>query len=204
MRRRIHIAVVFSAILCGCSTHRSSPTPSPIASTAADDSTGQSIAVTRAPVASSRVPPGELAGIVVDAATGKPLAQSQVFTRANSRATFTDSLGRFRISLPPGSNRVSVGRIGHSRVDLDVATRTDSGLVVVVALHQLPVRLCYISVSIPSGPAGVTATMHDAITGRAPSTTVTMVVNDGSFADSTTARITGDGRVIVIVFNNFR
>ena len=197
MRQRVHIAVLCSAILCSCSTRRTpQPTSVPSRSVTAD-STGQYVAVTSEPVASSKVAPGELAGMVVDAATGKPLAGSPVSIAASARGTLTDSIGRFRIALPRGPVKLLVRRIGYQSVQLDVPERPDSGLVAVVALRSSPVRLCYVSVGAPHpGPAGVSVVVRDAITAGPPSSAVRLLVRDGSFSDSTTARVTADGRVV--------
>jgi len=58
--------------------------------------------------------PGTLSGVVVDAASGDPVAHATVEIRGTSRSTRTDASGRFTLrGLPEGAHRMIVQQIGY-------------------------------------------------------------------------------------------
>ena len=143
MRRRIQGAVLLSAILCSCSTHQ--PPNQTLAGdgcTIAADTVRQIVATSSGPTASDSIAPGELAGTIVDAETGKALAMAQVVFPSGAHAALSDSVGHFRVALPRGTTTLLVARMGYHRESLTVPKRPNSGLVAVVALRRAPVVTC--------------------------------------------------------------
>ena len=170
------------------------------------------VAWSQDPVASASVPSGELAGVVLDAETGAPLAMVQVWRPNQALPVVSDSAGRFRISAPNAAGTLRVVRIGYDPYRITLP-RSDSGLIAVIALHPSAVITCHVS----SGTAfyevdskgrrrlitrverhpGVVVIARDALTARAPAGGVTVSVHDGTFADSAAARADTSERVVV-------
>ena len=136
MRRRVYFAVIVSAILSGCSTHRQpeQAPPSPGCEAVAD-TTRQVVATSSGPAANDSVAAGDLVGSIVDAETGQPLF-AQVIVPASARGVASDSAGRFRIALPGGTTSVMVRRIGYVQSNVAIPPTSGSGLVAVVALRR--------------------------------------------------------------------
>lgn len=60
------------------------------------------------------IPAGTVTGIVVDLATGEPLAHAQVFVEGTGVGTLTGSDGRYSLNrLPSGTHTISVARAGY-------------------------------------------------------------------------------------------
>jgi len=171
------------------------------------------IAWSQGPLASTRVAPGELAGLVVDAESGAPVAQVQIVVREWAPGTalvMTDSGGRFRMPLPNAGETLRVARIGYQPYTTTIPP-ADSGLAAVIAIRPAAVVLCEVSVGggmyvdakgvrhpiiQVQHHAGVVVIAHDAFTGRAPQSAITVLVRDGTFRDSVTARPDTSGRVV--------
>ena len=139
MRRRVHIAVLLSAVLYGCSTHR--PVVQTVSSTGcqpAVDTTRPVVASSSGPVVSDSVAAGDLVGSIVDAETEQPLL-AQVNVPATSRGVVSDSLGHFRIVLPRRTTSVVVRRVGYVSANVAIPVSPGRGLVTVVALRRAQV-----------------------------------------------------------------
>ena len=188
-------------LLAGCGGHRALQ---PAAVPAAQPATSSKpvVALSQAPLASTRVAPGELVGLVVDAESGTPVTLAQVIVNQltpGKPLVLTDSAGRFRMSLPNAGETLRVMRIGYDSYATTVP-RGDSGLAAVVALRPTAVVLCRVSL----GPAvvsidrkgvphpvthvernpGVVVIARDAFTGLAPQAGITVLVRDSTFRDS--------------------
>ena len=170
------------------------------------------VAWSQPPVASASVPRGELAGVVLDAETGAPLALVQVWQPNGTLAVMSDSSGRFRIPVPNVNGTLRLMRIGYTPSSVTVP-RTDSGLAAVIALRANPVILCHVSIG---GPAvyevdgkgrrrlmtsverhpGVVVIAHDVMTARAPVGGISVVVRDSSFTDSVAVRADTSDRIV--------
>jgi hypothetical protein len=73
-----------------------------------------------------QVPPRVFAGVVLDSATKRPLASSQVQFRDLRLAALTDSSGSFRIrNVPAGKHDLVVRRIGYYQM-VDTVSFVDS------------------------------------------------------------------------------
>ena len=171
------------------------------------------VAWTRDPVASASVPRGELAGVVVDAETGTPLALVQVWRPSRALPVMSDSAGRFRILVPNVGETVRLRRIGYAAYQVTVP-RADSGLIAVIALRAYPIITCRVTV----GPAvyevdsrgtrrlitsverhpdpGVVVIARDALTARAPLGGISVSIRDDTFADSAAASADTSDRVV--------
>lgn len=91
------------------------------------------------PAAAPAQVPARLQGQVVEAGSGRPLAQVEII--AGGRSALTDSEGRYLLVVPEGAREVTLRRIGYAPVTLAV------GLVgPVVELRSDPVLLSTISV----------------------------------------------------------
>ena len=65
-----------------------------------------------------------LTGTVVDAETGEPLAEANVFIAGSMIGTATDAAGRFRLDrVPPGAHRLYVSMIGYEPASQDTLLR---------------------------------------------------------------------------------
>ncbi len=198
--------------VAGCGGHRP-PEPAAVPATQPPTTSKPVVAWSQGPLASTRVAPGELVGLVVDAESGAPVALAQVVVREWTPGTsliMTDSGGHFRMPLPNAGETLRVARIGYQPYATTIP-RADSGLAAVIALRPAAVVLCEVSVGgavyvdakgvahpiiqVPRHP-GVVVTAHDAFTGRAPQGAVTVLVRDGTFRDSVTARPDASGRVV--------
>lgn len=132
----------------------------------------------QAPAASTQIPAGELAGLVVDDASGQPLYHAQVHVVSTSVGALSDSTGRFRLKLPPGGGSIRVVRIGYSNSVAEIAPHVDSGYVMVAALARSQVRLCDVTVGHSAPQSAVVISVRDALTGRPPTGTMTVTVTD--------------------------
>ena len=114
---------------------RSSPSHAAARPAAAADAT--------IPVAGRERPPaGIVAGVVIDSATGRPLAAAQVRLVGASRAEATHDDGTFRFaSVPPGVQTVAVQRLGYAPVVRTVQVRdgetTELRIAMVASAAQL-------------------------------------------------------------------
>lgn len=172
------------------------------------------VAWSQGPLASATVPPGQLAGVVVDAETGRPIPLVQVGIIAFAGPVMTDSSGRFLLRLPNVPVSVHVGRIGYELLTIRVIPREDSGSAAVFALHPTPVITCSVSIgggmAITVGPngrrtyipprverrPGVVVTVRDALTGRAPPGVIAVSVRDSTFRDSVIAQSDSGDRAV--------
>src|SRR5688500_8571556 len=136
-QRGLALAALLSVIIATRVTAQSS-TNSPQTTIGAVDSLNASIRGAAPPRArgavltasSALVAPGELHGVVLDAATRMPLAAVAVTDERNRRGASTDSLGRFRLRLSPDSaHGISTRRIGYARESHIVWMPRDSGRV---------------------------------------------------------------------------
>ena len=153
------------------------------------------VAYTQDPISSTRIAPGELTGIVLDAENGQPLAQAQVAILNPGGTVYTDSSGRFRISpLPRGQRVLQVGRIGYGTVRRRIEVTPDSGYVTVVALPRNEVVVCRVFAGGYVPQSGVAVAARDALTGTGVSVPVTVIATDGSFRDSVVAEADSLGR----------
>ena len=216
----VSLSLVVSA---GC---RGRPSPEPVAREAPAPSAAPSaadrpdaVAWSQGPFASAAVARGELAGVVVDAETGRPIPLVQLAIISAGGPAMTDSSGHFQLRLPNASATVYVRRIGYETHSTVVTPHADSGLAVVFALRPARVRLCSVSggteaVEIILGPngrqtvrplpprverhPGVVVTVRDAMTGRAPPGAVAVSVRDGAFSDSVAAQSDSGNRVVAM------
>ena len=155
------------------------------------------VAWTQGPEASTNVPPGELAGLVVDAATGEPLTFGQVYLDPlPATRVVTDSSGRFRLPLPDTPTRVRVGRIGFRTESATLHPKSDSGYAVVFALRPVAVVLCRVFAGGYVPLQAVQVRIRDAMSGDAPIVPVAVTVRDGAFRDSIPARVDSHGRLV--------
>ena len=171
------------------------------------------VAWSQEPVASASVPSGELAGVVLDAETGAPLAMVQVWRPSQALAVVSDSAGRFRIPVPNAGETVRMMRIGYIPYRVSVP-RSDSGLIAVIALRPSPVITCTVSdgtafyevdskgrrrlITRVERHPGVVVIARDALTARAPEGGITVTVRDDTFADSAAAAAADTSDRIVV------
>jgi len=146
------------------------------------------------PSTSSKVPSGELTGIVVDAATGAPLPQTQVIVLYNG-STLTDSIGRFRIALPKSSATIQVRRKDYIDVNTSVMYNPDSGHVAVFAIQRLEWQ-CWLSDGRARWP-GVRVIARDVVSNESPDGIVSVVARDGDYRDSVAARADSKWALVV-------
>jgi len=172
-------------LLAGCGGHRAwqgcaVPAAEPATSSKA------AVAWSQGPLASTRVAPGELVGLVVDAESGVPVALAQVIVgqwTPGKPPVLTDSVGRFRMPLPNAGETLRVMRIGYDSYATTVP-RGDSGLAAVVALRPTAVVLCHVILTHVERNPGVVVIARDAFTGLAPQAGMTILVRDSTFRDS--------------------
>jgi hypothetical protein len=213
--------VFFSlAVTASC---RGRPVPEPVARAQppSPPSTAEARAVawTQGPVASAAVTPGELAGLVVDAETGKLVSEAQVWLPGTMTAARSDSSGHFQLRMPNVAQSIRVLRIGYEPYSTVVTPHADSGAAVVFALRPATVMLCNVTIGdggmaiivgpngrrtlIPRPPRverhpGVAVTVRDALTGRAPPGVIAVSVRDSTFTDSVVAQSDSGNRAVAI------
>jgi hypothetical protein len=172
---------------------------------------GDSTAVESQAVRSFVVPSREIRGIVLDAATGKPLSDAQVFVEQTTRGALTDSSGRFVVrDVPTGPHGLVARRIAYASTRVTVEVDEESGWAVRFSLAPSMIVNCGLIVC--AGEChSITVYVWDVLTGRPPRTPValrvsqdTLVYWDQGQADSTarTLRLSagfGDGRFTVEV-----
>jgi hypothetical protein len=209
-------------IVAGC---RGRPSPEPIAReapapaapTAADRPAV--VASSQGPFASAVVARGELAGVVVDAETGRPLPLVQVAIVDAAGSALSDSSGHFQLRLPNVPVKLYVRRIGYEIHSTVVTPHADSGSAVVFALRQARNILCSVTsggapMQIAVGPngrqtirplptrverhPGVVVMVRDAMTGRAPPGAVAVSVRNGAFSDSVMAQPDSGNRAVAM------
>jgi len=192
-RQRSSYAVWIVSALAGC--HRQ-PKPVPIvhqAPLAREEP--RRVAYTQDPISSTRVSPGELTGIVLDAESGQPLAYAQVAIIIPAGTVYTDSSGRFRLApLPRGAQVIHAGRIGYGRVRMPIDANPDSGYVTVIALPRNEVVLCRVFTSVYVPQSGVAVAVRDALTGIGVSVPITITATDGAYRDSVVVEADSLGR----------
>jgi hypothetical protein len=133
--------------------------------------------------ASATVAAGLLKGIVVNATNGEPLRRAAVFFPELELGVHTDSAGRFLLSdIPRGEYGLRAKLFGFASEDVRLRLNPDSGYAARIALTPEPVEICILYVS---APPGISVTVKDVATGRAPRGAVSLVVRDGPYRDST-------------------
>lgn len=176
-------SLLFATVI-GCSHSMRDPGPMP-GGRSADSLL---IAPTESSVEES-VPAGELDGVVVDAYTGSVLSHTTVSVIGSASSSryigvVSDESGRFRITgVGPGPATLVFRHLGY-RVE-QIPVSGDSGFIVRGGLHALVMTACGLLVITAPWPA-ITVIVRDVRTGAAPRVPVTLHVNDGRFADSST------------------
>ena len=172
---------------------------------------GDSTAVESQAVRSFVVPSREIRGIVLDAATGKPLSDAQVFVEQTTRGALTDSSGRFVVrDVPAGPHGLVARRIAYASTRVTVEVDEESGWAVRFSLAPSMIVNCGLIVC--AGEChSITVYVWDVLTGRPPTAPValrvsqdTLVYWDQGQADSTARALRlsagfGDGRFTVEV-----
>ena len=81
-------------------------------------------------------------GVVSDSVTHQTISQVNVTVRGVKTGTFTDSLGRFHLSLVPGEHWLSFGHIGYAPTSILVTTSSGetSSLTVLLVPSPVPIR----------------------------------------------------------------
>ena len=77
----------------------------------------------------------QVEGIIVDADSEWPLAHATVAISTGKVGTITDSLGRYKLELPPGRYRVEVSRIGYGTQSRQIELLADQNLQLDFALN---------------------------------------------------------------------
>ena len=90
-------------------------------------------------LAPSGLSAAQIQGVVVDADSGHPLAQTGVAV-SPGKGTVTDSLGRYEVALPPGRYEVEAGRIGYVALSRQVGLRPGETLRLDFALEVRPLK----------------------------------------------------------------
>jgi hypothetical protein len=186
---------VLLAVLVGCH-HRAAETPAPVGpQRAPEQKESVRVARTMTPVSSSKVPAGQLVGIVVDDSTGDRVGHAQVFLTTGLGSTIGDSLGRFTLKVPPGTPAIRVMRIGYEFAFIPIDAKPDSGYIVSVAIKKASVSVCRVFTSTYFPTSGVVVVARDVLTGAGPSTPITVSFRSGAYADSLTVQADSLGRL---------
>ena len=191
--------VLASLALVGC-RHRREPPPPVVYEERRDYAEPRRVVWTINPRVSSKVPAGELVGVVVDEQNGEPLARARVtatdkyYNAGANSSVETDSAGRFRVTVPREAAAVRVEHTQRPPTFLPLDWNRDSGLVAVVALQRPVILPCMVVVSTLSLP-GVDIRARDAMTGAGPLVPVTITVSSGTFRDSLVVNVDSLGRV---------
>jgi hypothetical protein len=213
--RRTLLVLIGATTWLGC---RPRPNPAPVTPVAYRPAEPQHrrFASGQPPTPSTRVNAGTLEGLVVDEESGKPIDMAQiVFPRATVRV-FSDSTGRFRVTIPREPGALMIFRIGFEQTRFDTLLDADSGYVMVAALRRAAVVLCRvvsgvsmvevhrdsagrstirpIHTSVPN--AAVIVSARDALSGTALMTPLTVIAVDGAYRDSLTTRVDTSGRAV--------
>jgi hypothetical protein len=199
------------ALVSSCRSHGAAAPAAVGPASPAESPAKPMVAWSEEPVASARLPSGQLAGVVLDTETGARLAMVQVWRPTKSLSVVSDSAGRFRIPVPNVGDTVRFRRFGYAPYQVTVP-RSDSGLIAVIALRAYPIILCHVSLGTAiyevdsKGKArevtprerhpGVVVIAHDALTARAPVGGIAVSVRDGSFADSAAASADTSDRIV--------
>jgi hypothetical protein len=64
--------------------------------------------------------PGKVTGVVIDAATGAPLARVLVVVESSGKSAVTDAEGRFELQAPPGPQRLRASVVGYAQAVREV------------------------------------------------------------------------------------
>lgn len=130
-------------------------------------------------VASSAVPSRQLVGIVIDAASGRPVKLGRVDLVGTMLRAHTDSSGRFSIQdLPDGPLTASVRSPGYDSLRVTFTPTRGIGVVARFELRAVPIRECGLIVSASDGITGsVVVEVRDVLTGRAPDSPVALRVS---------------------------
>ncbi|HUQ81158.1 MAG TPA: carboxypeptidase-like regulatory domain-containing protein [Gemmatimonadaceae bacterium] len=184
---------VLLASLIAC--HGAQPPAPAVLQQPPDEKAPVRVARTMTPVSSSKVPPGELVGIVVDDSTGQRLEFPQVFLSNTNGSAVGDALGRFTLAVPPGTPAIRVMRVGYEAAFIPVDVKPDSGYVVSVAIRKATVQLCRVFLSTYYATSGVVVVARDVLTGAGPSAPITISFRSGAYADSVTAQPDSLGRL---------
>lgn len=167
---------LMALVIAACRQHepKSMPAPPP-------DVRPQPVARSQGPHASGRIPSDTLAGLVVDALTGRPLSRVQVVVLYES-STLTDSSGRFRVGLPRKTATIQVRHEGYFEANTATMYSRDSGQVAVFALARDDLR-CR-SATMGGAAPGVVVIVHDAVSTQPPNGPVSVIVQQGERRDS--------------------
>jgi len=194
----LQVALV-SLVLAGCRHRREPPAPV-VYEERRDYASPRRVVQTINPRASSKVPPGELVGVVVDEQDGQPLARARVmaadkyYNTGASPSMETDSAGRFRVTIPREAAAVRVTHGNRPPTFMPLDWNRDSGSVAVVAL-QRPVVLPCVMFFGNAAQSGVEIVARDVTTGAGPVGPVTITVSSGAFRDSLVVEFDSLGRL---------
>ncbi len=129
------------------------------------------LACVLAPAATAAQGQGEIAGRVVDAETGRPLAGAAVEAVGRAAAAETDASGRFALELPSGAHSLVVTSVGYetTRVDgVDVADGATTDLEIALRSQALVLNPIVVTASrrqekALDAPASISAVSADEI-----------------------------------------
>ena len=208
IRPNVVLQVVSTAVLIGGCRHRREP-PAPIVYGIPRDYVEvRRVVRTRGPLPSSRVPPGELVGVVLDEQNGEPIARARVtvtdrpYAPGDFRATETDSAGRFRVRLLPAAAAVTFSADKRPTRFLPLTVNPDSGYVVVAAMERAVVLACTLFMGDAMIP-GVVVIARDVVTGNTVPAPVTVIANSGAFRDSIVVdNVERSGRLARVIAGN--
>ena len=208
----LHAVLCTVGALSGC---RARPATAPTTARPVPVVEWSGFAASQPPIASSRVSAGVLEGLVIDEKSAQPINAAQIWFAPSTVSTVTDSTGRFRVALPRAGYSIRIRRIGFDPHRVDAVLQRDSGYVMVAALTRTRAVLCQVT----AGPAliaylrdakgrvtqrhlntyvprsGVIIIARDALTGRAPSTPLSITVRDRDYRDSLVVTADSLGRV---------
>lgn len=142
-------------------------------------------------VPTERVPPGVLAGVVLDSSTATPLSGVQIWFQPDSGGgdggVISNNSGLFRIrDLPAGTGRLHWEFLGYASEEMSLTIDSRQGYAARLVLR--PVSVCVCGTPSHALPA-VSVSARDATTGRVPESAVTLILRDGSYVDTAFAEV---------------
>lgn len=117
-----------------------------------------------APTAAPVEAPGAtlpLRGRVLDADTGAPVAQAQVFVRGRSAEARTDAEGWFTLELPPGEVELAVLRSGYSSTNTQLVLEPGAAATLELRLYPADLELAEVTIVAPRVEGGTAALLEE-------------------------------------------
>jgi outer membrane receptor protein involved in Fe transport len=106
-------------------------------------------------------PPGDIAGRILDQASGAPLAGVRIFVRGSPVEARTDAEGRFRLRLPAGARELSALLPGYATAASSVQVLADQSVTLDLSMQKVGLQLADLTIRAPRIAGGAASLLDE-------------------------------------------